>query len=230
MPKGKNRQGTCAGCGKRTSYKGRNCKSCFFTHIKFKQKTCDGCSFSFVPNSGVQTSCNKCGRFYRCTYCGIRKLKVKSSTQCFSCYVEYRAFLKLWLSYSCCCLNCGKILSSHKRLRCNSCQAKLRSIATPGNSWRRYKYKGIKYRSTWEVKFAKLCHKLKIKFEYERFCPETRNWPDFYIPSIDLYVEIHPDCWGPKNLPKNCTLLKTEKEIEPFINNLRTALYERDGK
>jgi hypothetical protein len=66
--------------------------------------------------------------------------------------------------------------------------------------------------------------------EYEKFCPETKNWPDFYIPDLDLYVEIHPDCWGPKKLPKNCVLLKTEKEIEPFIKNLRTTLYERDGK
>lgn len=57
-------------------------------------------------------------------------------------------------------------------------------------------YKNIRMRSSWEKLFAESLDKLGLNWEYE---PKTfkvghaiRYTPDFYVPSIDTYIEIKP--------------------------------------
>lgn len=71
------------------------------------------------------------------------------------------------------------------------------------NRWHgdRYRYNGMSFRSTWEVKFAKWLDSEKISFEYEGvkvkyFDPEKGTertyYPDFYLPDQNLCVEVKP--------------------------------------
>lgn len=83
-----------------------------------------------------------------------------------------------------------------------------------GKGWKKYEYKGIRYRSKWEVSTAILLEQLNIRFEYEKKDPVTSRRPDFYFPDLDRYLEIHPDIYGAKILPENCVLVKTQKHTE----------------
>lgn len=60
-------------------------------------------------------------------------------------------------------------------------------------------YNGNKYRSSWEVYFAKFCEKFNLEYEYENYSikymidSKSHSYiPDFYLPQFDLYIEIHP--------------------------------------
>jgi len=69
-----------------------------------------------------------------------------------------------------------------------------------------YKYKGIKFRSSWEVKFAKKCDMEGKPWEYEkhRFHIKSINTtyiPDFYLPEEDKFVEIK-GYWYPQSKRK----------------------------
>jgi len=63
-------------------------------------------------------------------------------------------------------------------------------------SWKthQYSYRLVKMRSDWEVKFATWCdlHKISWLYEKKRFVlKKNRTYtPDFYLPSLDLYVEV----------------------------------------
>lgn len=64
------------------------------------------------------------------------------------------------------------------------------------------------------MEFARILGDIGIPFEYEKFHKETHTLPDFYIPEIDRYIEIHPDCWGEKkNLPENSVLIKKPSHV-----------------
>ncbi len=54
-------------------------------------------------------------------------------------------------------------------------------------------YKGIKMRSSWEIKYAKYLDSQNIKWEYESKTfdlGETTYTPDFYIPRTCIFVEV----------------------------------------
>jgi hypothetical protein len=98
------------------------------------------------------------------------------------------------------------------RRRCNRCQAKARAAdpAQWSRGWKRYEFNGVKYRSTWEVAVAAIFTECGVPFEYERWDAATKSRPDFFVPAVGRYLEVHPDCHGLKtNLPPNCTLVKT---------------------
>lgn len=105
---------------------------------------------------------------------------------------------------------------------------------------KRYKYNGISYRSTWEVKLAEVLCKLGVNFEYEkgRFYYSSKDGarhfyvPDFYLTDYNFYVEVKP-----KEFITEVTDLKMEavrndgfdiyylstnnsNEIKTFITNL----------
>lgn len=53
--------------------------------------------------------------------------------------------------------------------------------------------KGNKFRSTWELAFAKACDMAGVKWRYEPrtfHLKRTTYTPDFYLPQYKLYVEI----------------------------------------
>ena len=59
--------------------------------------------------------------------------------------------------------------------------------------WHTCEYKGIEFRSSWEVEYAKLFDTLDINWEYEskRFIVGAFTYcPDFYLPDINAYVEV----------------------------------------
>lgn len=81
----------------------------------------------------------------------------------------------------------------------------------------KFAYKGIRYRSFWEVEVACLLDSLLIDFEYERLDLDTQTKPDFYITGMQCYLELHLDCWGDKKLPQNCVLVKSKAHAKAAI-------------
>lgn len=62
---------------------------------------------------------------------------------------------------------------------------------SPHGKWT--KYKGIKFRSTYEAKYAKFLDKNKIKWKYEYKTFDLGNCtytPDFYLLQTDEYIEV----------------------------------------
>lgn len=67
--------------------------------------------------------------------------------------------------------------------------------ATSSGTWSKPTvYRGIQYRSRWEVLVAKLLLYSGIEFKYEprRFflSPKVSYLPDFYIPELQAYIEV----------------------------------------
>jgi hypothetical protein len=107
------------------------------------------------------------------------------------------------------CIDCGCSITKGRK-RCNPCSANNRSPNHYKSGWAKYEFEGIKYRSTWEIEFAKILLACGVEFQYEVFHKETKTRPDFYIVAKDRFVEIHPDYHGKKKaLPENCILVKT---------------------
>lgn len=90
------------------------------------------------------------------------------------------------------CKECGKEFSyplTQKRVYCsNICQTLNSHRVNP------ITYKGIKYRSSWEVDFVKFLESYHLSWEYE---PKTFKLtsllaytPDFYIKEFDCWVEV----------------------------------------
>jgi len=193
----------------------------------FKRKICKNCSSEFTPLSGVQALCGNCIRVCDCCKTPIPKYsrsnlcqkcsaksKRKFSRICKECNIIFFDSNNKTIKCDACrkkenkgnCKTCG-IKISKKAFSCNSCRAK----ASPPNTsfLHRYEFNGIKYRSSWELEFAKLLNEFNVSFEYEKYCKDTKNFPDFYILELGVYVEIHPDIHGEKRLPINCFLIKT---------------------
>ena len=68
-----------------------------------------------------------------------------------------------------------------------------------------FEYKGAQLQGTWELRFAKLCDKKNIewkknqKYIYEyNTSDEQKHYyrPDFYLPEIDVWIEIKGYWWG----------------------------------
>jgi len=63
---------------------------------------------------------------------------------------------------------------------------------------RTYPYKGFVFKSSWELGFVKYLDGLGVPWEYEKYRflytdtsgKERFYWPDFYLPDIDMFVEI----------------------------------------
>jgi hypothetical protein len=89
----------------------------------------------------------------------------------------------------------------------------MREGTNPALGRTRCEYNGIRYRSKWEAEAAEIFTRFGVPFEYERRDESTGTFPDFYFPETDLYFEIHPDKWGPKALPRNGFLVKTQSEV-----------------
>ena len=99
------------------------------------------------------------------------------------------------------------------RFRCASCTTKKkhRDGVYANSGWNRYEYNGVRYRSKWEVEAAELLDTLQIPFVYEKKDEPTNTRPDFYIPELDRYLEIHPDRYGKKPYIENCIVVKTKE-------------------
>ena len=119
------------------------------------------------------------------------------------------------------CIDCGKSIWPGYT-RCNHC-ARIYSHETgvyKGKGHKRFEFNSIRYRSSWEVKFAKVLVQNRIRFEYERFDIKTHTYPDFYFHEIDLYVEIHPVHPEKKVIPSNCVLVSTLEDTLCLANIL----------
>ena len=155
---------------------------------------------------------------YYCIDCG-KVVSTKSTKRCRSCARTYQYKTRPetmgmlgrtkeqssnWKGGKPTCVACGKQLSAYHVKRCKKCEDKLRWVnGTSGiqqyikkhgvPTWKRLKYKGVWMRSTWETTFAELLdiHKLKWLYESETFTlKDTTYTPDFYLPSINLHIEI----------------------------------------
>lgn len=56
---------------------------------------------------------------------------------------------------------------------------------------------GCVFRSSWEVKVAKFLTRIGVQWEYEKHVfkmPDGRRYtPDFYLPELDLFLEVKPE-------------------------------------
>lgn len=207
--------------------------------MNFRSKLCRLCNVEFLPRSGVQVFCESCrtkcptcndpkGRYGRpgpclkCSCNGGRQF-ARTCTECKAAFTDGNNKTK---KCSQCvakdprgvCLDCGIAISKEAR-RCNGCRAKS-AVATNTTFGHKYEFSGIRYRSKWEVDFARRLIEYGVPFEYERYCRESKGFPDFYIPAKGMYVEIHPDCHGPKRLPENCILVKTPTQAKAIALSL----------
>ena len=212
--------------------------------MNLKNKVCRSCESVFSPRSGVQVFCDGCRK--KCQECGgpkgvygrpgkpCLKCSCKSERQFFRTCTECKAVFsdgnnRTQKCQGCrakdprgVCLDCGIAISKDAR-RCNGCRAKS-AVATNTTFGHKYEFDGIKYRSKWEAEFARRLTEYGVEFEYERYCPASKGFPDFYIPAKGLYIEIHPDWHGPKRLPENCILVKTQTHAKAIALNLGLAI------
>ena len=79
-------------------------------------------------------------------------------------------------------------------------QQMLKNMSDPTYGYRRYPYHGISYRSSWEVMVAEFLEERSISFEYEKHkfpyvVDEVQRYyfPDFYLPSYELFIEVKPE-------------------------------------
>lgn len=195
----------------------------------FKPKTCERCGVAYRPRSGAQRTCGTCVK--RCVTCGRPSPGRGTRARCFGCYCAERRRLQAErharLGALTCC-DCGGKRNSEKAKRCASCAAKVKhKLGKCGGGWRRYSYGGRRYRSTWEARFAEMCDRAGLPFEYERRDQVTGTKPDFYFPAFDRYIELHPDCWGPKVMPPNGILLKDMTHARAFVAGMSFRLHRR---
>lgn len=188
----------------------------------------------FKPKSGAATICEKCKT--TCDLCGGVKRKGTHSNLCFNCGISLRSFESICikcgkkfkdtngLSKYCkdCgnsgfCIDCGVPIKK-KSKRCNSCARKYshKKGIYRANGNKKYEYCGVKYRSSWQLDFAKTLTSYNIPFEYEKYDEETKTRPDFYFKKRNLYLEIHPVKPHEKVIPSNCVLVTTKENANAF--------------
>lgn len=212
--------------------------------MNLKNKVCRSCESVFSPRSGAQVFCDGCRE--KCQECGgpkgaygrpgrpCLKCSCKSVRQfartCQDCKTTFNDVNNKTIKCPTCtaldprgvCRDCGLAISKEAR-RCNSCRAKA-AVVSNNTFGHRYELSGVRYRSKWEVDFARRLIEYGVEFEYERYCRESKGFPDFYIPAKGMYVEIHPDCHGPKRLPANCILVKTPTQAKAIALSLGLAV------
>lgn len=91
---------------------------------------------------------------------------------------------------------------------CKSCAMRKTKINRLG-SWKRFQYKNIWMRSSYEVAYAKWLDKNQIKWFYESKAfdlGKTSYRPDFYLPEKNKYIEIKG--WWRKEAIKKYKLFK----------------------
>ena len=167
-----------------------------------------------------------------CRKCYVKTLKGLGNPN----YIDGRNSAKRY-----CKNKCGNTVSKIGNI-CQSCYTKYRTgnilfmgknNPAYGKSYgtKRIIYKGIKFRSSWEVKYVKYLDKNGIKWEYEPkvFKIENLNThytPDFYLPDLDKYVEIKGH-WYPGNKEKFLEFKRCYPHI--FICLLREKHLKRLG-
>ncbi len=80
------------------------------------------------------------------------------------------------------------------------------------------KYKGYRFRSRLEARWAVMLDSLGIKWEYEPegYVIDDKTWylPDFYLPDCDTWLEIKPKFPTNEELNKVASLIKAENTKE----------------
>lgn len=130
------------------------------------------------------------------------------------------------------CKNCDCVLIDYRSKICPNCYHK--SLKGKGNPrfgklashGKGMYYKDIWMRSSYEIAYAKYLDSLGIIWQYEPKTFDLGNCtytPDFYIPTIDIYIEIK-GWWRPdalqkfklfrKQYPKLCILIFTKEELK----------------
>ena len=189
------------------------------------------CGIEFSPKSGASKKCDACRSL--CAACGGKKSSRTTSSLCLKCASGLvRLFDRKCIDCganfkdknnktkkcnSCAgkrgqCIDCEKELSSWRPKRCNSCSRKFiaKAQTSKPRGWRRYEFDGVRYRSKWEIEVAGVLRQCGVLFEYERLDQETKTRPDFWVPSISRYLEVHPDIYGEKKPVTDCVIVKSK--------------------
>lgn len=109
--------------------------------------------------------------------------------------------------------NKGKIASDEKREK-----LRLARLGKPAHHGRRCYYKGITFRSTYEIRVARALDARYVIWNYEprRFDLGTCTYCiDFYLPDYDVYLEVK-GWYGPDTAKKICLFRKLFPEV-PFM-------------
>ncbi len=88
------------------------------------------------------------------------------------------------------CINCGKEVKSRYAKQCQECYHKNKIVIS---NFKRFYYKGIYFKSSYEFKYAKYLDNKNIKWLYESKIFDLGSCsyrPDFYLPKTYTYIEI----------------------------------------
>lgn len=134
--------------------------------LRLKNKKCPTCEKEFKPKQSSQVYCS------------------------FECGIKSRTYLEEIE-----CLNCGKSFKpSQSKIKFCSHLCSQEGFQKQHISVRPFKYKDIKMRSSWEVKFAEWLDSQELDWKYEptffSVMGDKRYAPDFYIPSEDTFYEV----------------------------------------
>lgn len=182
---------------------GRSLKKCYCLDcdkkIHWRSKRCFLCASKF--RKYPTKHCLDCGKLL-----GDRRAK-----HCKKCAAKHKENYKDRISMiDHFCPKCGKKLSHYSSKLCRGCADKEHSKKMTGKGNSRYGkvshgngsyYKKAWMRSNWELLFAKWLDKqgfkwshepqaFPIKYTYKKVKKEGTYRPDFYLPQLDLWVEI----------------------------------------
>jgi hypothetical protein len=170
-----------------------------------------------------------------CKYCQspiqINRRASTKNSKCADCTNKRRS--NKLVKYNCICKICEKhfIHLSRRVQTCGKeCLLKLVSINAQNNpncggetNFKRFKYKGTIFDSSWEVDIAKFLNKNKIEWQRSRkivlfWIDKNKNkrryYPDFYLPKHELYLD-----------PKNNYKQKLDKEKLDYIQKSYNIIY-----
>jgi hypothetical protein len=223
----------CPNCGKEISLNATFCHSC--AQLGKRNHAFGKHSYNF------QGSLNYC-----CTDCGnliSKPTALNGGGRCKSCsrkgklswnwkYIKYGKNNPCFKGGLPKCIDCGKKLSAYHVKLCKTCENKRRwKIGTYKNiyglapSWKIFTYKAINFKSSWEWLFAKWLDLSGVKWKYEPKAfelvinkKETTYTPDFYLPELDLWIEIK-GWWRKKSKAKFNKFCKSyPKEYIKVVN------------
>jgi len=214
---------TCKVCKKEFYSKAHNAKTC--NHCKDKShRLCKICGKKFKLESSSQYYCKDCkSKKFFCD-CGCGK-KIEFYTYLRGqTYKKGHKKLGTGKINNLKCVVCGSKTKKYNKTCSKKCYSKLLSIKrkellkNKNFGKRNFEYNGIKYRSSWEVEFAKHLDDKGIQFEYEPFGFElsngTKYFPDFLIKPGNLFVEI-----------KGYLYKNAKQKIDLFIKEYKNINY-----
>jgi len=167
------------------------CKDCEKEISDYRVKRCRKCAdrHHSIEMNGKNNPCWK-GGLPKCIDCG-KTVTHKEYKRCIQCYVrsiKKYPYLK------------GVKKSKNWRMKISKTMIKNGTTKNKNNPMfgkvvhpKYIKYKNIYFHSSWEVAYAKYLDKRNIKwlYEFKTFdLGNTTYTPDFYIPKLDLYIEI----------------------------------------